>query len=113
MLVSGTVVFTTNQANAAAGNACGAGGTSESDAYLNFLDYKTGGAVSTANTVAGRSLGKGFATRPVPFMTPDGGIKVIVRISGPEGGGTGVFDVPIGSVAKYTRRVSWKELVND
>ncbi|MFZ4537506.1 MAG: PilC/PilY family type IV pilus protein [Propionivibrio sp.] len=113
VLVSGTVVFTTNHANASSGSACGDVGSSDSDPFVYFLDYKTGGAVTTANMVSGVRLPRGFSTRPVPFSTPDGSVKVIIRISGGDGGKTMIIGVPVGPVIKYTRRVSWRELVNE
>jgi len=103
-LALGTLGFTTNVPNS---NACNVGGES----YRYFLDYRTGGAVSTSTTaVVATKLGNALATRPVYVRLPNNTIVELTRLSD---GTTVTSNVPIGSGAGVTKRVSWRELVND
>ncbi len=103
-LVFGTLVFTTNKPDS---SACTAGGYS----FLYFLDYRTGGAVSSSTTgVVAKAIGNAFATRPTVVQLPDGSLRALVRMSDVS---TVVADIPIGNGSMVTRRVSWREIVTD
>jgi type IV pilus assembly protein PilY1 len=97
----GTLGFTTNVPNS---TACTVGGYS----YRYFLDYRTGGPVSTSSTgVASAKLGNALATRPVYVRLPNNTIVELTRLSD---GRTITSNVPIGGGATNTRRTSWREL---
>jgi type IV pilus assembly protein PilY1 len=102
-LALGTLAFNTNIPGA---SACVAGGTS--NAY--FVDYRTGGAVSTAAGVVSVALGSALATRPVIVRLPDNTIVGLTRMSNDE---TLTRNIPIGDPGNPTRRISWRELTND
>ena len=101
-LVLGTLAFTTNILNT---SACTTGGTS----YLNFLDYRTGGPVSTSGGVASVLLGNAGATR-VNAVGLSGG--KVVGITQLKDGRVSTDDIPIEPPSGNTRRISWRELVN-
>lgn len=100
----GTLGFTTNVPD---NDACTVGGYS----YRYFMDYKTGGAVSTSTTaVVGTKLGNALATRPVYVRLPNGVVAELTRLST---GVTATSQVPIGSGSAATRRTSWRELIEE
>jgi type IV pilus assembly protein PilY1 len=104
ILQLGTLVFNTNIPNV---SACTAGGYS----YTWFLDYRTGGAVSSSTTgVSARRLGSALATRPTVVRLPNNTVVALTRLSD---GTTTTSDVAIGSGAGTTRRVSWRELITE
>jgi type IV pilus assembly protein PilY1 len=104
ILQLGTLVFNTNIPNI---SACTAGGYS----YTWFLDYRTGGAVSSSTTgVSARRLGSALATRPTVVRLPNNTVVALTRLSD---GTTTTSDVAIGSGAGTTRRVSWRELITE
>ena len=111
----GTLLFTTNLPSINSANACGDPSISSAKAFIYALDYKTGGAVSTAGTVSGVSLGSGAVTRPVLIRLSDGSVRSLTRVSGTSAGSgtdlgtTVVRDVPV-STSSTARRVSWREL---
>ena len=100
-LALGTLSFNTNVPNA---SVCTAGGYS----YSNFVDYRTGSAVSTAVGVVSRRLGNALATRGVFVRLPNNTVVQLTRLSD---GTTVTSPVPIGAGAGTTRRVSWRELI--
>lgn len=103
-LALGTLGFTTNVPNS---SACTVGGYS----YRYFLDYRTGGAVSTSSTgVVGALLGNALATRPVYVRLPNNTVVELTRLSD---GTTVTSNVPIGGGATATRRTSWRELITE
>ena len=102
-LALGTLAFNTNVPNT---SACTVGGYS----FRYFLNYCTGAPVSTAGTVVAVSLGNALATRPVIVRLPNNTIVELTRLSD---GTTVTSNVPIGAGSGTTRRVSWRELVND
>ncbi|MBI3901546.1 MAG: hypothetical protein HY306_01155 [Nitrosomonadales bacterium] len=114
VLQLGTLGFTSNVPNV---SACTVGGYS----YRWFLDYRTGGPVSTAAVktivngstvttyIAGTKLGNELATRPVYVRLPNNTVIELTRLSGGE---TASSDVPIGGAGLPTRRTSWRELLN-
>ena len=102
-LALGTIAFNTNIPNS---SACTVGGNS----FRYFLDYCTGAPVSTAGGVVAVSLGNALATRPVIVRLPNNTIVELTRLSD---GTTVTSNVPISPGAVATRRVSWRELVND
>lgn len=101
-LVLGTLAFTTNILNT---SACTTGGTS----YLNFVDYRTGGAVSTANGVTSVFLGNSGATDVTAVGLPGGKIVGITQM---RSGRPETNELPTEPPAGSTRRISWRELVN-
>lgn len=104
VLQLGTLVFNTNVPNV---SACTAGGYS----YTWFLDYRTGGAVSSSTTgVSARRLGSALATRPTVVRLPNNTVVALTRLSDSS---TTTSDVAIGSGAGSTRRVSWRELITE
>ena len=102
-LALGTIAFNTNIPNS---SACTVGGNS----FRYFLDYCTGAPVSTAGSVVAVSLGNALATRPVIVRLPNNTIVELTQLSD---GTTVTSNVPIGAGGIVTRRVSWRELVND
>jgi type IV pilus assembly protein PilY1 len=100
----GTLGFTTNVPNS---DACTVGGYS----FRYFIDYKTGGAVTTSTTqVVGAKLGNALATRPVYVRLPNGVVVELTRLST---GTTSTSQVPIGAGGTATRRTSWRELFEE
>ena len=73
-LALGTLAITTNVLDPLA---CSVGGSS----FINFLDYRTGQAVSTANGMASVYLDAALATRTVQVKFADGSVRSIVRLS--------------------------------
>lgn len=104
VLQLGSLVFNTNVPNV---SACTAGGFS----FTWFLDYKTGGAVTSSTTkVSARRLGSALATRPTVVRLPNNTVVALTRLSDSS---TTTTDVAIGAGAGTTRRVSWRELITE
>jgi type IV pilus assembly protein PilY1 len=101
-LALGTLAFTTNVLNT---SACTTGGTS----YLNFLDYRTGGPVSTSAGVVSVFLGNAGATR-VNVVGLQGG--KLVGITQLRDGRVRTNNIPASPPSGDTRRISWRELLN-
>lgn len=99
-LALGTIAFTTNLPT---GTACSSSGQS----FIYFLDYRSGAPVLGA---AGYKLGNSLATRPVIVQLEGGAVRSITRLSDTS---TDVRDVPIGSGSTTSRRVSWRQLLED
>ena len=103
-LALGTLGFTTNVPNT---DACNAGGFS----FRYLLDYRTGAPVSTSTTgVSAIKLGNALSTRGVFVRLPNNTVVQLTRLSD---GTTLTTNVPIGLGAGPTRRVSWRELIQD
>ena len=103
-LALGTLGFTTNIPNT---SACTAGGYS----YRYLLDYRTGAPVSTSTTgVSAIKLGNAMATRGVFVRLPNNTVVQLTRMST---GDTMTTNVPIGTAGGPTRRISWRELIQD
>jgi len=97
----GTLTFTTNVPSS--GN-CVIGGTS----YLYFLDYTTGGPVSSSTGgVSGQFLGRALATRPVVVRLPNNKVISLTRLSD---GTTVSLPIPIGTSGTSGRRINWREI---
>ena len=117
-LAFGTLLFTTIYPNNSTANACGAETADASASYLYALDYKTGAPVLGTAAVSGVSLGNVIATRPI-VLKVNGSIRYLIRTSGSatgrgtDMGGSAGGIVPTTPVAGPTRRVSWRELVNE
>jgi type IV pilus assembly protein PilY1 len=121
----GTVLFTTISPNNSSANACGAETPDGSASFLYALDYLTGGAVEGTSGVSGISLGNMVATRPVMMSTGNGNIVSLTRGNSPsvpactgptcstDLSGTLKTKPPIKASSGSTRRVSWRELVNE
>jgi type IV pilus assembly protein PilY1 len=99
-LALGTLVVTTNVVES---STCTAGGYS----FINFFNYRTGGAVSTAEGVVSTPLGSALATRPTVVRLPSGRIVSITRLFDDS---TAVRQVPVPPGGGVTRRLSWREL---
>jgi type IV pilus assembly protein PilY1 len=103
-IIKGTLVIATNVPSA---NSCSIGG----DSFLYQLDYRTGGAVSTApNGIVGTLLGHELTSRPVVAMLQDGTTRTYTQGSGGQDPQVNrVWDnVSADGVA---RRISWRELM--
>lgn len=101
-LALGTLVVTSNIIEA---DACLAGGSS----FINFLDFRTGLPVATADGVASVFLGNAVATRPAVIRLPGGKIASLTRMSNDS---TVVRNVPVAQPTQGTRRLSWRELAS-
>lgn len=102
-LALGTILFNTSIPNS---TACTVGGYG----YRYFLDYATGKPVTTAGSVGGAKLGNALPTRGVAVRLPNNTIVELTRLSD---GTTVTTNVPLGPSSNSTRRVSWRELVNE
>ena len=102
-LALGTLSVTTNLLNP---GACTVGGSS----FINYFDYRTGSAVSTANGMVSVSLGSALATRPVLLRFSDGSVRSLVRMSDNT---WKTPPTPIPPSPGGTRRTSWRELVTE
>ena len=102
-LALGTLAFNTNIPNS---SACTVGGYS----FRYFLNYCTGAPVSTAGNIVAVALGNALATRPVIVRLPNNTIVELTRLSD---GTTVTSNVPIGTGAQTTRRISWRELTTE
>ncbi|HEY6513675.1 MAG TPA: PilC/PilY family type IV pilus protein [Burkholderiaceae bacterium] len=100
-LALGTLAVTTNLLDP---SACSVGGSS----YVNFFDYKTGGAVQGSNGMVGLFLGNALATRPVQLRYTDGTVRSLVRMSD-NTWQTPTAPIPPSGIG--TRRTSWREIV--
>lgn len=103
----GTLAFTTNIPSSS--DACSIGGSS----YINFLDYRTGLNIATADRV-GTLLSNGTSTALASAATlvrlPNGKVIAITNLSD----GTSVTtQAPTPPGNQRTRRVSWRELLSD
>lgn len=100
----GTLSITTNLLNP---SACTVGGSS----FINYFDYRTGGAVSTASGMASLFLGDALATRPVLLRFGSAGsVRSLVRMSDNT---WRTPPTPIPPSPGGTRRTSWRELVSE
>ncbi|MBT9495139.1 MAG: PQQ-binding-like beta-propeller repeat protein [Paucibacter sp.] len=104
-LALGTLVVNSNVIDAS-GDVCKVGGSS----FANFLDYRTGAPVSSANGVASVSLGQALATRPALVKLPNNKVISISRLSDNR---TVSTPVPVDLTAGPTRRLSWRDLIQD
>ncbi len=103
-LALGTLVVNSNVIES--GNVCKVGGSS----WANFLDYATGAPVSTANGVTGVPLGNAIATRPALVKLPNNKVISISRLSDNT---TVSTPTPISTTVTPTRRLSWRDLVQN
>jgi type IV pilus assembly protein PilY1 len=101
-LALGTLVVNSNVINV--GDVCTVGGS----AWENFLDYRTGAPVSTANGVASVSLGGAIATRPSIVRLPNGKVIAITRMSNDA---TVTANTPLDTPVNPTRVLSWRDLI--
>lgn len=97
LLVLGTLVVISNVIEP--GNLCKVGGSS----WVNYFDYKTGQASSVA-------LGDVLSSRPTVYRLPNGKLVGLARDSS---GGDRYFDPPVGPQVSTTRRVSWRDLLQE
>ncbi len=104
-LALGTLVVNSNVIDAS-GDVCKVGGSS----FANFLDYRTGAPISSANGVASVSLGQALATRPALVKLPNNKVISISRLSDNR---TVSTPVPVDLTAGPTRRLSWRDLIQD
>ena len=99
-LALGVLAVTTNLLNP---SACTVGGSS----FINYFDYRTGSAVSTAGGILSVSLGSALATRPVVIRLPSGELFDIISKS------DNTLETrrrPPPPPSSGTRRTSWREL---
>ncbi|HEY0954334.1 MAG TPA: PilC/PilY family type IV pilus protein [Roseateles sp.] len=97
LLVLGTLVVVSNVIEP--GNLCKVGGSS----WVNFFDYKTGAASSVL-------LGDVLSSRPTVYRLPN---EKLVGLARDSAGGDRYFDPPVGPQVSATRRVSWRDLLQD
>lgn len=102
-LALGTLAFVTN---APEFSACVPAGTS----YLYFLDYATGGSLSTTGGLAGRALGDQLSMGAVLFGNNGNTSGAINQDNSGKSKTTGIPVVPPANAA---RRVSWRVLPSD
>ena len=105
-LVLGTLVFASNVPR---NTACNIGGYS----WLNFLDFRTGLAVSGSTSVSaylGESLAVGLSILRLPSIVPGGQGQIVASIMGSSGVPQNVFP-PVNVPPPIGRRVSWRELL--
>jgi type IV pilus assembly protein PilY1 len=102
-LALGTLVVNSNVIDAS-GDVCKVGGSS----FANFLDYRTGAPISSANGIASVSLGLAIATRPALVKLPNNKVISISRLSDNR---TVSTPVPVELTAGPTRRLSWRDLI--
>lgn len=101
-LALGTLVVNSNVIDT--GNVCKVGGSS----WANFFDYRTGAAVQSAQNVASVSLGNAVATRPSVVKLPNNKVISITRLSDDT---TVSSPTPTSSTTQPTRRLSWRDLL--
>jgi type IV pilus assembly protein PilY1 len=99
-LALGTLAVTTNLLEP---TACTLGGKS----FLNYFDYRTGQAVSTAGGLVSVSLGNALAARPVQLRFADGTVRSLVRMSD---NSWQIVQTPVPPSPGGIRRLSWREL---
>jgi type IV pilus assembly protein PilY1 len=101
VLALGTLVVTSNIL--VAGNVC-----EEGRSWVNFLDYRTGASVVTAQGVASVPL-NGLGSRSTVGMLPNGAVRRYTTVSNsPRKPDTGALPVDVS--AGGTRRHSWRDL---
>lgn len=103
-LALGTLVVTSNVIEPS--NVCKVGGSS----WANFLDYRTGAAVSSAKGLTSISLGNGIATRGALYQLGSGEIKSTFRLTDPSGPKNETISLPEDPQSGATRRLSWRDL---
>lgn len=101
-LALGTLVVNSNVV--ANGNVCQAGGR----AWANFFDYRTGAAVDSAKNVASVALGDAIATRPSIVELPNNKLVGVTQMSN---GSTESPTIPTPGRSAATRRLSWRDLL--
>jgi type IV pilus assembly protein PilY1 len=99
-LALGTLAVTTNLLEP---TACTLGGKS----FLNYFDYRTGQAVSTAGGLVSISLGNALAARPVQLRFADGTVRSLVRMSD---NSWQIVQTPVPPSPGGIRRLSWREV---
>jgi type IV pilus assembly protein PilY1 len=103
-LALGTLVVNSNVIES--GNICKVGGSS----WANFLDYASGAPISTAKGVASVSLGNAIATRPALIKLPNNRVISISRLSDNR---TVSTPTPVEPAPSATRRLSWRDLIQN
>jgi type IV pilus assembly protein PilY1 len=103
-LALGTLVVNSNVIET--GNVCKVGGSS----YANFLDYRSGAPVSTANGVTSVALGNAISTRPALIKLPNNKVISVSRLSDNR---TISTLTPVELAVGNTRRLSWRDLIQN
>ncbi|MFN3303408.1 MAG: pilus assembly protein [Roseateles sp.] len=97
LLVLGTLVVVSNVVES--GNLCKVGGSS----WVNFFDYRTGQASSVP-------LGDVISSRGTVYRLPN---QKLVGLARGSDGSDRHFEPPVGPQVSATRRVSWRDLLQD
>lgn len=100
-LILGTLIVTSNVVDS--GNVCKVGGSS----WINYFDYRTGAPVDTKG-VSSVSLGDTIGSRPTVERLPNGRLTGTVTCSS---GCLNGIDPPVAQQSSGTRRVSWRDLL--
>jgi type IV pilus assembly protein PilY1 len=103
-LALGTLVVNSNVIES--GNVCKVGGSS----YANFLDYRTGAPISVSKGVVSVSLGDAIATRPALVKLPNNKVISVSRLSDNR---TVATPTPVEPSLSTTRRLSWRDLIQN
>jgi type IV pilus assembly protein PilY1 len=121
-LTKGTLSFSTSTPKATTSEVCGSSTSDDPVAFDYSLDYLTGGAIgSTGGTgvavVVGNNggiiagyIGKGISTAPQIEQLPDGTVLAKYRLSD---GQEVSRVVHFGSTGNSTKRISWRELIEE
>jgi len=102
-LASGTLVYVSNIPTTS--SACATGGSS----YLNYVSYTTGLTVSGAEQAGVLISSSALASTASLFVTADGKTRALISPS--DGPPLKPYEIPTGSSAGGTRRISWRELI--
>ena len=106
----GTLVIASNVPDATSSNSCTVGGHS----WLNFLDIRTGSYVensqSNADAMASTKIGNALAVGTNIIKLPNGKLVTITTTSDNKHDSE---EAPVSSANLGTKRVLWRELIND
>jgi type IV pilus assembly protein PilY1 len=109
-LVKGTLAFSTSTPKSTTSEVCGSSTSADPVAFGYMLDYLTGGAVGNNSGIIASLIGAGIATAPQIEQLPDGTVVAKYRLSD---GTEKLSKVRFGSTGNSTKRVSWRELIEE
>lgn len=109
-LTKGTLTFSTSAPKATTSEVCGSSTNPDPVAFAYAVDYLTGGAIGNNSGVIATTIGGGIATAPLIEQLTNGKVLAKYRLSN---GTEVVKEVPFGTTGSSTRRISWRELIED